>query len=97
VAKRSEHKASNGGRKTAVRAHKPTGTAVEEIVYSGTVPELGPGERLLQRPLIRGGTPVDNLPTLDDSRAHLRAATISLPWDGLKLSRGEPTIPTRFA
>ena len=25
-----------------------------------------------------------------------RAATVSLPWDGLKLSRGEPAIPTRL-
>ena len=35
VAKRSEHKQSHGGRKTALRAHKPSGTAVEEIVVSG--------------------------------------------------------------
>jgi nicotinate phosphoribosyltransferase len=97
VAKRSEHKASNGGRKTAVRAHKPTGTAVEEIVYSGAVPELGAGERRLQRPFLRGGAPVDDLPTLAESRAHLREATVSLPWDGLKLSRGEAAIPTRLA
>ena len=33
VAKRSEHKASRGGRKAALRRHKPTGTALEEIVY----------------------------------------------------------------
>jgi nicotinate phosphoribosyltransferase len=40
---------------------------------------------------------VDDLPTLDESREHLRAATVTLPWDGLKLSRGEPAIPTRVA
>lgn len=95
VAKRSENKASSGGRKTAVRAHKPTGTAVEEIIYAGEPARLGEGERLLQRPLLRGGAPVEGLPTLDQSRDHLRAATVSLPWDGLKLSRGEPAIPTR--
>ena len=33
MSKRSEHKESHGGRKTALRAHKPTGTATEEIVY----------------------------------------------------------------
>jgi nicotinate phosphoribosyltransferase len=97
VAKRSEHKESRGGRKTALRAHKPSGTALEEIVVSGTVGEPGPGERLLQRPLIRSGKVVDDLPTLDESREHLRAATVTLPWDGLKLSRGEPAIPTRVA
>src|SRR5207344_1323723 len=30
VVKRSEHKATIGGRKTAIRRHKPTGTATEE-------------------------------------------------------------------
>jgi len=96
VAKRSEHKQSHGGRKTALRAHKPTGTAVEEIVVCGPAPGTGDGERLVQRAFIRDGSPVDGLPSLDESRAHLRAATVSLPWDGLKLSRGEPAIPTRL-
>ena len=32
VVKRSEHKATIGGRKVAVRRHKPTGTATEEII-----------------------------------------------------------------
>src|SRR3954469_1060518 len=36
VAKRSEHKASHGGRKAALRAHRPSGTAVEEIVLGGS-------------------------------------------------------------
>jgi len=95
VAKRSEHKATHGGRKTAFRAHKETGTAVEEIVAVGAVPELGEHDRLLQRPLMRGGSPAPDLPTLDESREHLRRAMVTLPWDGLKLSRGEPAIPTR--
>ena len=97
VVKRSEHKGSNGGRKTAVRAHKATGTAVEEIVHSGAAADLGAGDRLLQRPFIRGGARVAGLPTLAESRAHLREATVSLPWDGLKLSHGDPAIPTRLA
>jgi nicotinate phosphoribosyltransferase len=95
VAKRSEHKATQGGRKTAFRAHKATGTAVEEIVAVGAVPELGEHDQLLQRPLMRAGSPAPDLPTLDESREHLRRAMVTLPWDGLKLSRGEPAIPTR--
>jgi nicotinate phosphoribosyltransferase len=95
VAKRSEQKATHGGRKTALRAHKPTGTAIEEIVCSHAHVEPGEGQRLVQRPLVRGGRPADDLPTLAESREHLRAATVTLPWDGLKLSRGEPAIPTR--
>lgn len=96
VAKRSEHKHSHGGRKTALRAHKPTGTAVEELVVAGEVATLGEGERPVQRPLVRGGVAVPELPTLEQSREHLRAAMVTLPWDGLKLSRGEPAIPTRL-
>ena len=96
VAKRSEHKESHGGRKTALRAHKPTGTAIEEIVVAGPAPVPGEGERLMQIPLLRDGKPVEGLPTLEQSREHLRAATVSLPWDGLKLSKGDPAIPTRI-
>ncbi|MEP6599596.1 MAG: nicotinate phosphoribosyltransferase [Actinomycetota bacterium] len=96
VAKRSEHKGSRGGRKVAYREHKPSGTAVEEVVVAGASGELPDGARLLQRPLIRGGKPAGDLPSLDESREHLRAAMITLPWDGLKLSRGEPAIATRL-
>jgi nicotinate phosphoribosyltransferase len=96
VAKRSEHKQSHGGRKTAWRSHKPTGTALEEIVVSGSGDAPGDGERPMQRALVRGGDPVAGLPTLEDAREHLRAATVTLPWDGLKLSKGEPAIPTRL-
>ena len=96
VAKRSEHKATSGGRKTALRRHRPTGTATEEVVYlvGGPAPDAGPGDRVVPVPLIRGGRPVDGLPTLPESREKLRRALVTLPWEGLKLSRGEPAIPT---
>ena len=35
VAKRSAAKESRGGRKSAVRRFKPTGTAIEEVVHAG--------------------------------------------------------------
>src|SRR6476646_10879382 len=38
VAKRSAAKESRGGRKSAVRRYKPTGTAVEEVVHRRTIP-----------------------------------------------------------
>jgi nicotinate phosphoribosyltransferase len=50
----------------------------------------------LQVPLVRGGKPVDEVATLDESREHLRAVMRTLPWEGLKLSRGEPAIPTIY-
>jgi nicotinate phosphoribosyltransferase len=98
VAKRSAHKESRGGRKSALRRHRSTGTAVEEVIYpsDGSAPEFGEHDRLLQIPLIHGGQTADDLPTLDDGRQRLRRALVSLPWEGLKLSHGEPAIPTVF-
>ena len=56
----------------------------------------GPGETALQTPLVRAGERVAGAPSLDESREHLARALVTLPWDGLKLSRGEPALPTRF-
>jgi nicotinate phosphoribosyltransferase len=97
VAKRSSHKESKGGAKSALRRHKPTGTALEEVVYpEGATPPRGEQDRELQIPLLRKGEPVDGLPTLDESRQRLRQALVSVPWEGLKLSKGDPAIPTTF-
>jgi len=98
VAKRSAHKESRGGRKSALRRHRETGTAVEEVIWTAAspVPERGPNDHELQIPLVRDGLTVDDLPTLDDARQRLRRALVSLPWEGLKLSHGEPAIPTVF-
>ncbi|SCG67062.1 nicotinate phosphoribosyltransferase [Micromonospora halophytica] len=92
VVKRSEHKATIGGRKVAVRRHKPTGTATEEVVVPQGVPDRQPNDRLLQRSFVVDGEPVA-LPSLDESREHLRQCLISIPWEGLKLSAGDPAVP----
>jgi len=97
VAKRSSHKESRGGRKGALRKHKDTGTALEEVVFPfGEQPETDEHDRQLQVPLLRAGQPTGQVPTLAQSRERLRAALITVPWEGLKLSRGEPAIPTTF-
>lgn len=97
VAKRSTNKPSRGGRKAAIRRHKPTGTATEEVVHpAGEPPETGPHDRELQIPLIHGGRLAADLPTLEEDRGRLRKALVSLPWEGLKLSHGEPAITTTF-
>jgi nicotinate phosphoribosyltransferase len=97
VAKRSSHKESRGGWKNALRRHKETGTALEEVVFPAAEPvEPGEHDRLLQVPLLREGKPTDQVPTLAQSRDRLRAALVTVPWEGLKLSRGEPAIPTTF-
>ncbi|HEY0636080.1 MAG TPA: nicotinate phosphoribosyltransferase [Pseudonocardiaceae bacterium] len=98
VAKRSSLKESRGGRKTVLRRHRDTGTATEEVVHpaSSVTVETGPHDRPMQVPLVRAGQRLGDLPTLERSREHLRRALVTLPWEGLALSRGEPAIPTTF-
>lgn len=92
VVKRSENKATVGGRKTAIRRHKPTGTATEEIVVSQGVPDHQANDRLLQRSFVADGEIMETS-ALAESREHLRQCLISIPWEGLKLSAGDPAIP----
>lgn len=93
VEKRSTHKESHGGRKQALRLAKDTGTIVEEVVHPyGHPPESG---RSLTVDLVRDGDPTADL-SLEAARERVRFGLESLPWDGLKLSRGEPAIPTRM-
>ncbi len=97
VEKRSSHKESHGGRKSAVRLAKPSGTIVEEVIHLAVEPppQAGPTARALTVELVKGGEPVAD-PGLDAARERVAAGLHSLPWDGLKLSRGEPVIPTRM-
>ncbi|MGC5027226.1 nicotinate phosphoribosyltransferase [Tsukamurella sp. DT100] len=99
VAKRSSHKETQGGEKRAVRLARGTGTIVEELLHRPGATPTVPAHLTatpLQIPLVRGGDQVDGLPTLEDARAHLRNALVTLPWEGLGLSNGEPAIPTRL-
>jgi len=97
VAKRSTSKQSRGGRKAALRRHKPTGAAVEEVVYHAEAPPaVGPHDTVLSVPLVRGGKAQPGVDDLEAARERLRGALVAVPWEGLKLSRGEPAIPTTF-
>jgi nicotinate phosphoribosyltransferase len=96
VAKRSEDKVTYGGRKTAVRRHRASGTAVQEALRSQEPPEGRDGDRALQVAFIKGGELAPDVATLEQSRAHLKRVLTTVPWEGLKLSRGEPAIPTRY-
>ena len=82
-----------------MRRHKETGTAVEEVIFQvapgAAEPVLGPHDRFLQIPLIRDGKRVD-VPTLEEDRQRLRHALVTLPWEGLKLSAGDPAITVLF-
>lgn len=99
VAKRSSSKQSVGGAKRGWRAHRASGTAVEELVtpLSADAPTVGSLDvRPLTIPLMREGKQVEGLPTLNESRDYLAQQLISLPWEGLALSRNEPALNTRF-
>jgi nicotinate phosphoribosyltransferase len=98
VEKRSSHKESHGGRKQALRLAKESGTIVEEVVHpAGRPPTDTAGfvVRPLTVDLVRDGRPVGDL-SLDAARRRVAAGLTSLPWDGLKLSRGEPAVSTRM-
>jgi nicotinate phosphoribosyltransferase len=94
VQKRSSHKESHGGRKEALRLARPTGTITEEVVHpAGRAPATTEPCRVVTTPLVRGGVVVSD-PDLSAARELVASGLHSLPWEGLKLSHGEPAIPT---
>jgi len=101
VGKSSEGKATIGGRKQPVRALRG-GVAVSEDVHVDDPPvgALDPSVgRLLHVPLVTAGVPDAAHLGADGvarARAHHTAAVAELPADALRLSRGEPAIPTRY-
>ena len=98
VAKRSRNKNSNGGAKQAIRACRASGTAVEEIAFplGAPIPAVGTLTAApLTTELIKAGEVVPGLPTLQEAREHLAKALITLPWEGLALSRDEPVLSVR--
>ncbi|MBV8540316.1 MAG: nicotinate phosphoribosyltransferase [Pseudonocardiales bacterium] len=97
VAKRSTSKISRGGAKSALRRYNPSGTAIEEVVLPRNQrPEPDEHDRVLPVPLLREGHPVGPPPTLHEGREHVTKALATLPCDGLRLSPGEPALPTVF-
>ena len=95
VEKRSSHKESHGGRKQAMRTCKDTGTILEEVVYPFGRRPQGESGRDLMVDIMRNGEPTAEF-DLAAARERVKEGLLSLPWDGLKLSRGEPAIPTRI-
>ncbi|TDC68319.1 nicotinate phosphoribosyltransferase [Actinomadura sp. GC306] len=95
VAKRSPGKPSRGGRKTAVRRIDGHGVAHAEAVFLGEA-DPGPRDRLLHVPLVRGGEVVGREPLTASRERHARAVA-ELPPSAVRLSRGEPAVPTEFA
>jgi len=93
VAKKSQDKASIGGRKYALRRLDSRGAAEAEVVGIGRQPENDGNDRPLLVPLVENGQIVGREP-LDAARDRHRAARAELPPRAQQLSRGEPAIAT---
>lgn len=93
VAKASPGKPSRGGRKQAHRRVEG-GVATAELVTL-SAEGLGPADRPLQVPLVRGGEIVGREP-LTTARERHREALAELPPHALHLSKGDPALPTLF-
>ena len=99
VAKRSEGKASVGGRKNAVRRHDRHGTATAEVISAQPIEPEG-GDRTLVVPLVQGGrvlsvaTPEQ---ALAEARAHHERVRAALPPEAWALSRGECALEIMHA
>ncbi|MDO4929016.1 MAG: nicotinate phosphoribosyltransferase [Corynebacterium sp.] len=100
VAKRSWGKKMVGGTKRGIRSHRATGTAVEELIIPFDAPKPESEQldiRELTIPYMRDGQVVENLPTLEESRAYLAGQLVSLPWEGLALSKDDPVLLPHFS
>jgi len=97
VAKTSTGKATVGGRKIPVRRTEG-GVAVEETVFVDEPAGDIPGRRLDTTYIEDGAFVAEHLGAsgVAAARRHHRAAIAELPLDALRLSRGEPAIPTVF-
>lgn len=93
VAKKSLNKASIGGRKFALRRRDEHGVAEAEVIGVGTPPAGDHNDRPLLAHLIDQGMIVGREP-LEAARERHAAARAELPLAALKMSKGEPAIPT---
>ncbi len=95
VEKKSESKASVGGRKSALRRLSSRGVAEAEVLGVGERPRNDGDDRALMVELVRGG---EVLPDGGMLAARERHATsrAELPVKALQLQRGEVAIPTVY-
>ena len=98
VAKRSAAKGTVGGMKTPRRSTEH-GVAVAETIYVGEAPEPTEGQRPLLVPLVSDGQPNAEFRGIDGTvlaRDHHAMAVAELPVDALRLSHGDPAVPTIY-
>ncbi|MFX0537774.1 nicotinate phosphoribosyltransferase [Ornithinimicrobium sp. Y1847] len=95
VAKASKDKSSVGGRKYALRRRNPQGVAQAEIIGINERPDDDGDDRELLIPLVRAGEVVAATDA-QTAREHHAMARAELPGRALRLSHGEPVLPTRY-
>lgn len=95
VAKKSTNKTTVGGRKFALRRLDNHDRAEAEVIGVGTPPPGDHNDRPLLVDLVRDGEIVGR-EDLAQARARHERARAELPLHALKMSRGEPLIPTIY-
>lgn len=99
VAKKSDGKATIGGRKQPIRRLDETGTAVAEAIHIVEGADVDDQGRNLLVPLIVDGV-VDRRfvgPSgVQAARAHRAFAVAELPAEAFRLGRGDPVLPTIY-
>ncbi|AAT89189.1 nicotinate phosphoribosyltransferase [Leifsonia xyli subsp. xyli] len=100
VAKKSDSKASVGGRKHPVRRVDASGRALAEAIHlvkEGDVPD-GSGRALLVPLVTNGEVHREHLGAegVRRARSHRAMAVRELPDHAFRLSRGDPALPTIF-
>ena len=93
VAKKSVNKTSIGGRKFALRRLDAKGRAEAEVIGIGKPPKGDHNDRPLLVPLVTKGKIVGREP-LEAARERHHRVRAELPQAALKMSKGEPALPT---
>ncbi len=95
VAKASTDKASVGGRKFGLRRRDPDGVAQEEIIGIDERPHDDGDDRELLVHLVERGEVIAETDA-HSAREHHAMARAELPQHAMRLSHGEPAIPTTY-
>lgn len=99
VSKQSAKKTNLGGRKHPVRRHDENQVAVAERISSATLDQITPRDRELLIPLVVEGEVKPGLTGkvgVESARNHHELVKKSLPSSALRLTKGDPAIPTKF-
>jgi nicotinate phosphoribosyltransferase len=99
VSKQSAKKTNLGGKKHAVRVHDENQMAVAEQISSIAPSQITSSNRELLVPLLLSGQiqeGVTGKAGVEAARLHHNNSKKNLPASALRLTKGEPAIPTKF-